>query len=385
MEQNYNFDEIRPYRDNEVHAVLVELLKEPQLLGILAHIFPETPIDLLVERLKSIRTVEEFQQEVILSFVNGIESKTSEGVTMLGTGNINPAKANLFISNHRDIVLDAAFLNTSFFKLGFPLTEIAIGDNLLIFKWITDLVKLNRSFIVRRNLPARQMLESSRLLSAYIRYTVSRSNRSVWIAQREGRAKDSNDRTQEALLKMLDMSGEGNFVDNMQELAICPLTISYEYDPCDYLKAKEFQQRRDNPDYKKSQQDDLLNMKTGIEGYKGRIEYFLNGNIDADIAALNTQDLDKAEQVKQLAALIDKKIHLNYTVYANNRISYDLLTGSNRFAGEYNVEEKLAFEAYLQRQIDKIVLPDKDEVFLRTKMLEMYSNPLKNKLIAEGK
>ncbi|MDR3705507.1 MAG: 1-acyl-sn-glycerol-3-phosphate acyltransferase [Paludibacteraceae bacterium] len=384
MEQSFNFDEIRPYRDEEVHPVLMKLTKEPQLLALFPKLFPDIPTQQIVDFLQSIYTVKDFQKQVIHTYINRVEDKTTQGVQILGRENISNKKAYLFISNHRDIVLDSAFLNSNFFRIDLPLTEIAIGDNLLIYDWIRDLVKLNRSFIVQRNLPIRQMLESSERLSAYIRQTLTERNQSVWIAQREGRAKDSNDRTQEALLKMFNMSGTKGFVENMTELSICPLSISYEYDPCDYLKAKEFQQKRDNPDFKKTSQDDLTNMQTGINGYKGHVIFYIKGNINEEIELIRNQPTaNRAEQLALMAELINKHIHLNYTIFSNNKVAYDLLTGANRFATEYDGKEKSAFETYIQIQLDKISLPNKDENFLRGKILEMYANPLINQLKAK--
>ena len=222
-------------------------------------------------------------------------------------------------------------------------------------------------------------------LSAYIRDTVARRNQSVWIAQREGRAKDSNDRTQVALLKMFNMSGNESLIENFKQLNLCPTAISYEYDPCDYLKAKEFQQKRDDAAYKKSQADDLLNMKTGVMGRKGRVRFYFVGNINEEIDRIASATSVKNEQLTAIAELIDKHIHLNYTIYPNNKVAYDELLGVDRFASEYSADERKAFDQYIQGQLQKIDLPNKDEEFLRTKMLEMYANPLINHLKAQEK
>jgi len=249
----------------------------------------------------------------------------------------------------------------------------------LISPWIEDLVKVNKSFIVKRGLSARHILESSKRLSAYIADTLSR-NQSIWIAQREGRAKDSNDRTQESLLKMLNMFGENSFIDNLTQLNICPLSISYEYDPCDYLKAKEMQLRRDDSCFKKNPQDDLLNMETGIMGYKGKVVYEITGSINPDLKRIIVETSNRNEQITLVAELIDKRIHANYSIFANNKIAYDIIKKCKLFSGEYTTIEKLDFERYLSLQIAKINLENKDEDFLRSKLLEMYANPLINKL-----
>lgn len=384
MEQAYDFEDIRPYRDAEVNSVLKELTAEPQLMALLPILLPNTPIDKIVESLHNTHSVSDFQKSLVYTYVNSVEANTTHGVSLEGLERLSKDKSYIFITNHRDIVLDSAFLNTNFLKAGFPLTEIAIGDNLLIFPWIKALVRLNRSFIVQRNVPVRQMLEVSKRLSAYIRQTVTERNQSVWIAQREGRSKDSNDRTQEALLKMLNMSGTQDVLTNTQALCICPTAISYEYDPCDYLKAKEYQQKRDDADFKKAPEDDLMNMKTGITGFKGRVVYNFAGGISEQIAQIAAISDNKNEQYTLLAALIDKCIHSNYHIYANNKVAYDLLLETKRFASEYSIKEQSAFETYLQMQLDKIELPNKDEAFLRKKILEMYANPLINQLEAKA-
>lgn len=269
-------------------------------------------------------------------------------------------------------MLDSAFLDLLLFKNGYPTTvEIGIGDNLLIYPWIKRLVRMNKAFTVRRGLTAHEMFESSQLMSRYIHFAVTKKRENIWIAQREGRAKDSDDRTQESVLKMMAMGGD------LKELNIVPLTISYEFDPCDYLKAKEFQQKRDNPAFKKSKQDDLDNMKTGIFGYKGRVKYHCGTPINQWIDELS--ELPKNEFFAQLAQRMDREIHRGYTLYPCNYIALDELNGNTEQSAHYTVADRQRFETYLNGQLDKIKLADKDEAFLRQKMLEMYANPAINK------
>jgi len=213
-----------------------------------------------------------------------------------------------------------------------------------------------------------------------MKYIINEKGQSAWIAQREGRAKDSNDKTQESLLKMFNMCGDGSFAENVADLHICPLSISYEYDPCDFLKAKEFQQKRDNPDFRKAPEDDLLNMKTGVMGYKGKVVYTLAGEISEEIGQLAHQFTNRNELVSATAALIDSRIYSNYQLFTVNKIAFDLLEQGGRFASEYTLMEKLDFEKYLGKQIEKIDLDNKDVDFLMIKLLEMYANPLKNYL-----
>ena len=284
-----------------------------------------------------------------------------------------------FVSNHRDIVLDSAFLDVMLIEAGYPTTvEIGIGDNLLIYPWIKRLVRMNKAFTVRRSLTPRAMLESSQLMSRYIHHAVNTKRENIWIAQREGRAKDSDDRTQDAVLKMLAMGGEGNPADRLRDLNIVPLTISYEYDPCDYLKAQEFQQKRDNPAFKKSRQDDLDNMRTGIFGYKGRVVYRCAPPINTWIDELAS--LPKTEFYTALSHRIDHELHRNYELYPCNYIALDMLNANREQAEHYSEADVAEFEQYLTAQLAKVNLPDKDEAFLRERMLTMYANPLRNYL-----
>ena len=289
-----------------------------------------------------------------------------------------------FVSNHRDIVLDSAFLDVLLVNHGYPTTvEIGIGDNLLIYPWIKRLVRMNKAFTVRRGLTAHEMMRSSQLMSSYIHFAVTQKQENIWIAQREGRAKDSDDRTQESVLKMLAMGGEGDNVDKLRDLNIVPLTISYEYDPCDYLKAQEFQQKRDNPAFKKSRQDDLDNMKTGIFGYKGRIHYHCAQPVNTWIDEL--KELPRNEFYAALSQHMDLELHRNYRLYPCNYIALDMLehAGTSADSNRYTAADVERFEQYLQGQLAKITIPNKDEAFLRERMLTMYANPLRNYLKAK--
>lgn len=378
----FNFDEIRCYNNEEVHDALERLINEKSFMKVMSTIYPLLPKEVIKQRLLSYNSNYQFQTEMVYPFLQYLEANKTTGIVLKGAESIDTAKPYLYISNHRDIILDSAFLCKLLIELKLNTVEIAIGDNLLIFPWIEDLVRVNKSFIVKRGLSARQVLESSQRLSAYIEHTINDKQQSVWIAQREGRAKDSNDRTQESLLKMFNMSGTESFTENLSKLNICPLSISYEYDPCDFLKAKEMQQRRDNPDFKKHPQDDLINMQTGVMGYKGKVVYTISGDINADLTQIGVQTTNRNEQIGLTAELIDKRIHSNYNIFTANKIAYDLTTGGNRFESDYSTMEKLDFEKYLSLQIAKIDLADKDEDFLMHRLLEMYANPLVNYLTA---
>ena len=379
-----NYDAIRCYNSSEIPAALERLSNDKQFINLLGTIYPLLPKDVLKKRLTSFDNANDFQRIMVYPFLQYLEANLTKGIELKGIDKIDKSQAYLYLSNHRDIILDSALLCAKLIEHGLDTVEIAIGDNLLVFPWIEDLVRLNKSFIVRRSPGAKQMLESSQLLSSYIAHTINEKHQSIWIAQREGRAKDSNDKTQESILKMFNMGGKGSFAENLAALHICPVSISYEFDPCDYLKAKEFQQKRDNPEYKKTPQDDLLNMRTGVMGYKGKVVYQMAGEINKELMSLAETITNRNELVAATAALIDRHIYSNYSIFNVNRIAFDLLHNTNQFVTSYTLLEKLDFEKYLEMQIDKVELKNKDVDFLKIKMLEMYANPLKNAMLANN-
>ena len=376
------FDEIRPYEPEEMKQAFDDLLNDRQFQVLLKGFVPWLPKSLRNGLLRlafiGVKTPLDFQLRFMKPIVNYVIRKHTDGCTFDNSqlSIVNSQQRYTFISNHRDIVLDSAFLDVKMVKAGHPTTvEIGIGDNLLIYPWIKRLVRMNKAFTVRRGLSLRETLVASQLMSRYIHFAVTQKKENIWLAQREGRAKDSNDRTQDSVLKMLAMGGD------LKELNIVPLTISYEYDPCDYLKAQEFQQKRDNPAYKKSRQDDLDNMKTGIFGYKGRVHYHCAAPVDTWIDELS--DLPKTEYYKVLGERMDREIHRGYRLYPCNYIALDELKGDNGQAANYTSADKKRFDDYLSAQLAKITLPEKDEPFLRECMLKMYANPLLNKLAAQ--
>ncbi|MDR2147166.1 MAG: 1-acyl-sn-glycerol-3-phosphate acyltransferase [Tannerella sp.] len=375
----YNFDDIRPLNEDEVHGAIEELAASEGLETAIRYIKPDLNWEEFTEKMRQCKTKKQFKTMLGYQMVMQVAKNTTFSLTISGRSRISQDIPNTFISNHRDIVLDAAFLNALLMDVGQGMTQIAIGDNLLIHPWIETVVRLNNSFIVRRKASVHQLLRESLKLSAYIHYAVSELKESVWIAQREGRAKDSNDQTQTAVLKMLNMGGNREDVlNNLMDLNIVPIAISYEYDPCDFLKAKEFQQKRDNPDFVKSKRDDLLNMETGLLNDKGRVHFTLGSPINDKLKELAPKNLDKNALFTEIANIIDREIYKHYRFYPCNYVAYDLLHHSVYFRTNYDLRDKVMFENYLQNQINKIDLPNKDEAFLRTKILEMYSNPLKN-------
>lgn len=374
------FNDIRPYEPEEMKQAFDDLLNDRQFQVLLKGFVPWLPKSLRNGLLRlafiGVKTPLDFQLRFMKPIVRYLIRKHTDGCTfdnrLLSTVN----QRYTFVSNHRDIVLDSAFLDVKLVETGHPTTvEIGIGDNLLIYPWIKRLVRMNKAFTVRRGLSLRETLAASQLMSRYIHFAVTQKKENIWLAQREGRAKDSNDRTQDSVLKMLAMGGD------LKELNIVPLTISYEYDPCDYLKAQEFQQKRDNPAFKKSRQDDLDNMKTGIFGYKGRVHYHCAAPVNTWIDELS--GLPKTEYYKVLGERMDREIHRGYRLYPCNYIALDELNGDNGQAANYTSADKNRFDDYLSAQLSKITLPEKDEPFLRECMLKMYANPLLNKLAAQ--
>lgn len=382
------FDEIRPYDTGEVQQAFNELLADRQFSTMLRGIVPWLPKSLRNAVLKmafiGVKSPLDFQKRFMKPIVQHIIRKHTDGCTF--DDNCLPRDFSLrytFVSNHRDIVLDSALLDVMLVETGYPTTvEIGIGDNLLIYPWIKRLVRMNKAFTVRRGLTPKEMLRSSQIMSRYIHYAVTQKHENIWIAQREGRAKDSDDRTQDSVLKMLAMGGEGKPIDSLREINIVPLTISYEFDPCDYLKAQEFQQKRDNPAFKKSRQDDLDNMKTGIFGYKGRVHYHCAAPINTWIDELG--DLPKTEFFAALSKRIDRELHANYRLFPCNYIALDELEGTKKYAQHYTEADKKRFEDYLKGQLEKVKIANPDVKFLRERMLTMYANPLRNYLKANA-
>jgi hypothetical protein len=388
MAYNINdFDEIRPYEPEEMQQAFNDLLNDRQFSLVLKGFAPWLPKSirngLLKLAFKGVKTPLDFQKRFMKPVVRYIIWKHTDGCTFDDAELKGLSKDNryTFLSNHRDIVLDSAFLDLMLVNEGYPTTvEIGIGDNLLIYPWIKRLVRMNKAFTVRRGLTAHEMVRSSQLMSSYIHFAVTQKHENIWIAQREGRAKDSSDHTQEAVLKMLAMGGEGSLADKLRDINITPLTISYEFDPCDYLKAQEFQQKRDNPAFKKSRQDDLDNMRTGIFGYKGRVHYHCGKPVDTWIDELS--GLPAKEFYTELCRRTDRDIYIGYRLYPCNYIALDQLERGSTYAEHYTEKDKTRFGRYLKGQLDKIRLPNKDEAFLRERILTMYANTLRNHMDA---
>lgn len=384
-EYKSEFDQIRPLNDDEMHEALESLLKDRQLNTVLKGLMPWMPRAVRNAILRTafigVKSTLGFQVRFMKPIVKYALWKCSTGYSF-GHENIERSgKRYTFMSNHRDIVLDSAILDVLLFEAKFDTTcEIAIGDNLLIYPWIRTIVRMNKAFTVKRGISARDLLTSSQTMSEYMHYAINTKRENIWIAQREGRAKDSNDRTQESVLKMVAMGGQGDAIESLRDMNIVPLTISYEYDPCDYLKAKEFQLKRDDPSHKKTPQDDLKNMDTGILGFKGRIHYQAAPCINEWIDEY--ADLPKTEVYKRIAKRMDHEIHCGYKLFPGNFVALDELHGTQDYTDRYTPQEKETFDRYLEGQLNKIDLPNPDWDYLRERILTMYANPAKNQLKA---
>ncbi|MBD5351384.1 MAG: acyltransferase [Bacteroides sp.] len=377
-----DFSDIAPFDDSDFRAHILNLVEQPEFANAVTWVFPELDFATFAEKLKLVDSQESFQLNVMCPILEKLVARSTDGLTCDGIDNYRQGEDYTLISNHRDIVLDASFLNLCLVRHGLPTCEVAIGNNLLIMPWIDELVRLNKSFIVKRDTGMRGALEAAKHLSAYIHYCITEKKQSLWIAQREGRAKDSNDRTQDSLLKMLELGGEGTPLERLREVNLMPVSISYEYDPNDYLKASEFVQKRRDANHKKSPKDDLRAMETGIMRPKGRIHYSLTECLNPQIDAL-PQDLDRSQAAHAVAELIDRAIHSNYKLYPINYVAYDMLEGCNRFADQYTAADVDAVKERLATQIGKCRLDnvtDDEREYMRELILTMYSNPLKNKL-----
>ena len=371
----HDFDDIRPYMGEELDGVFDKLLNDPEFRHIVGNLFSGVPISQIEDMIFSCETNESFQKKLVYPFLKLLLSEHSNGLDS-DFSSLAHDMNYTFISNHRDIVLDPALLDVSLIDHDFNTVEIAIGDNLLIRPWIKDLVRVNKSFIVQRSLNMREMLMASAKLSKYMHFAIREKHEHLWIAQREGRAKDGNDRTQESVLKMLSMGGD------LRELNIVPLTITYEYDPCDYLKAEEMQQKRDIEGFKKSKQDDLDNMRIGIFGDKGHVNYKSGECLNSFLDSLPS-DMPRNDYFKVVASHIDHIIHSNYVPHAVHFVALDKHEGSSQYLGvRYSKEDEKSFVDYVESQLSKVNIENPDMDFLRSKIYEMYANPIKNYLEA---
>lgn len=370
--QDFDYSDIRPYHDEEVPAVIARVLENKNFEKLVKFVYPETPVEQVFRMMSACQSIYDFQKNISRTAVKAVLKRSADAFTFSGFEHISKEKGHLFISNHRDIVLDSAILNITLIDEMLESTETAIGSNLLTSQLARDLSKLNKNFVVKRNIPTKELYLSSLKLSRYIHHTINDKKRPVWLAQKEGRTKDGLDLTQPGVLKMLTIGYEGTYADCFQSLNILPMSISYEYDPCDYLKANEIYQLRANNKYEKAKNEDLQSMMTGALGYKGRIHLEIGASIHDEIEQLR-QEKNKNEKIHLLAWIIDQKIHHGYRLWPSNYVAHDLLYLGRSMEKHYTPSDSERFETYLNEQLAKIenAQPEHREILLR-----MYANPV---------
>ena len=363
MTSDSQFNAIRPYMGEEIPAAVERLSQAEEFLTLFSQL---TRVDKnqIQEQLKGITTREQFQDRFFGPTIKRLIAGTTKGVTATGLEYIEKDKSYLFVSNHRDIILDSAILNVLLCERGCHYCEAAIGSNLLINKWVTDLVKLDACFIIERGLPVRDMITSANLRSHYLRDV---------IAQKEGRTKNGDDRTQHSLLKMFRMSGPKDFVENFRELRIVPVSISYEWEPCDALKTDELYQKTVG-EYVKTPAADMRSMQEGLSGFKGRVHFAITPPIDHELVEIDEQG-NNGDRIAELTTFMDARIQGNFKLWPNNYIAYDLLHSTNKFASKYNDEEKENFIRVMAEKLEKL---EGNRSVLNNIFLEIYANPVKN-------
>lgn len=368
------FDSIRPFYDSEVNEALTSIVHHPMMKAMMSFTFPDKEPAFWEEKLLDTYSIRDFQAKFVYHSIQRVLEKSSEGLTTSGFEKLQKNTSYLYISNHRDIILDTSLLNVTLLDKGLIMTASAIGDNLVQKKFTHILSKLNRNFLIQRNLSPRELLQSSKLVSEYIQKLITTENRSVWIAQREGRTKDGNDLTQQGVLKMLGMAcDEENVMDYFKKLRIVPVSISYEYDPTDALKIPRLVAEANQETYIKDKNEDFNNLLSGVMGQKKRIHIHIGDVLDSELDFIGTQFENTNKQLQALAQTIDVSVINGYKLWATNYIAYDILNNTNDYSEFYTEKEKQLFERRLDIKIDE-TNPIELEGFLA-----MYANPVINK------
>jgi len=373
-----NFDDIRPYYDSEVKEKMRRLVKDKTFDKVLMHLFKYRPkVEMVKFQLRRIRSIKQLQGVFIYDLLHWLIDKSSDGLKCTGIEKLDKTKPYLFISNHRDIILDAAILNFLIFEYGMNTTQIAIGDNLLLYEWIEHMVKLNRSFVIKRSLPPRDLIKASDKVSKFIRKSITEDKMSVWIAQREGRTKDGNDQTQLSVLKMLNMSNPGGISDGFNELNIVPVSISYEIEPCGLAKMKELI-KKEHYGAKKTDKDDLKSMSMGMFTPKGRMRFVFGDPIETHFTVTDNAE-QRNKYLKDLGDLIDAQIYRNFKLWPSNYVAYDMLMQEHRFKDKYTAEEERKFRMMVEQANVHVDYPITD---ITERFLRIYANPVINQLKA---
>jgi 1-acyl-sn-glycerol-3-phosphate acyltransferase len=369
------FDKIRPFYDAEINEAIRSSVNHPMMKALMNFTFPEVDDSVWKDQLIKTHSIRDFQCNFIYQSVQKVLEKSSDGLTTSGFEKLEKNTSYLFISNHRDIILDTSLLNAALFEHGLVMTASAIGDNLVKKSFLLTLSKLNRNFLVQRGLPPRELLQSSKLLSEYIQQLLLRENRSVWIAQREGRTKDGNDATHPGVLKMLAMASEDeNLMSYFKNLKIVPVSISYEYDPTDALKMPQLMAEANNEIYIKEKNEDFMTLLSGIIGQKKRIHIHIGDVLKTELDSIAAEHDNSNKQIQALAQVIDDSILKSYKLWPTNYIAYDILNKTGEYSSFYTDNEKLLFERRLEIRIDQ-----NNPVALEG-FLNMYANPVVNKM-----
>lgn len=372
------FSNISPYTDEEAVAALKRLSHHPMLPFISKYLFPKERVNLLAKALRKVESIDDFQQTVMSKVVSAVVDSTSAGFTYDGIENIKGDRKFLAISNHRDIILDPALTQWTFFNEGLPMTQICVGSNLLSSRTFEDLLRSNRMIKVIRGISARELYLSSQHLSRYIRHTITSGTASVWIAQREGRTKNGLDVSEQGILKMFDLSGTGDFKNNFQELNMIPMSISYEYEPCDARKARELLIKRETGSYTKKPDEDMHSILTGIRQWKGGIHLSIGKPI-TELELIRASWYEKNDRYQAIRRTIDRRIIAGYKLWKTNYMGYDLMTGTDRFAEMYTPEDLENFKAYTEHKLGKLERRlDRDA--LRVIFWHIYGNPVLAKI-----
>lgn len=368
------FEEIRPYYDIEVNKAIREIIDHPMLKAMMNFTFPDQEDSYWKDLMLHCHSIRDFQINFIYPGVSKVLEKSSAGLSTSGFEKLDKSTSYLFISNHRDIILDTSLLNACLYEHDYFMTTSAIGDNLVKKPFLKHLSRLTRNFIIKRGLPARELLESSRTVSSFIRHSLLRENRSVWIAQREGRTKDGNDMTHKGVLKMISMaSDEGeHFLDYFKRLNVVPVSISYEYDPTDVLKMPELLAKANQEVYVKGENEDFRTLLSGIMGQKKRIHIHVGDCLNDKIDGIKENNQGQVKQLQALTDLIDDQIILGYKLWPTKYIAHDLLTGTDQYASEYTKDEKDLFEARFRKGVDQ------NNPLAVKSFLAMYANPVSN-------
>ncbi len=377
MERN----ECKPYTNDEFPLAMNRLSQNPDLPKLIQFVFPETSVQEFLKFAKNIKSTEDFQKRVISKAIQNILNQTSDGLSVSGLENCSLEKKYLFLSNHRDILCDPALCTNSLLSHGYQTPKICLGDNLLTHPLIIDLVKMNKGVTVKRNLPPRELLKHSLILSKFIYEQITENLDSVWIAQREGRAKDGNDLTHPGVLKMLTLAGDEPILEQMKKLHIIPVAISYEYDPCDILKAREIYLKATHGTYQKTAHEDTKSIITGIQGYKGKVHINFGKELNEDIELARQHPL-KRDQILAVSRVIDRQIHRNYKNWPSNFIAFDLIENNDSMKSNYSTEEKEKFITRLKSQLSLLEEADSDKNKIERLILEAYAFPVKNAISA---